>query len=142
MRCYHTCINFNMYRCTGLYLGAVLGGASQCRSEMNTTVNCQNGVVLHPCCIGLLGECIVTTEDNCTFHDGAWHPDKVVCSEVGEDCFKGICRFSWIKRTIGQVPSQGLRFVSAIFLYDGVITLVIVGLFKLYKSWSIERRIG
>ncbi len=131
-----------LFRCTDLYGGSILGGASQCRAAMNNTVSCGNGVVLHPCCIGLLGECVVTTENNCTFHGGKYHPDKVVCSEVDLDCFKGICEFSWIRRTIGQVPSQGLRFLSAMFLYDGVITIVIIGLFKLYKSWTIERRIG
>ena len=67
---------------------------------------------------------------------------QVVCSEVGTDCFNDICEFTWIHRTIGELPSQGIRFVSAIFLYEGVIHLLIIGLVKLYNSWSIERRIG
>ena len=67
---------------------------------------------------------------------------QVVCSEVGTDCFNDICEFTWIHRTIGELPSQGIRFVSAIFLYEGVVHLLIIGLVKLYNSWSIERRIG
>lgn len=129
-------------RCTDFYGGQVLGGASRCRSEMNSTDVCEGGVVLHPCCIGLIGGCTVTTEQNCSFQEGVWHSDKVLCSKVGTDCFNDICEFSWIGKTIGQVPSQGMRFFSAMFLYDGVITLVIIGLFKFYKSWAIERRIG
>ena len=44
---------------------------------MNDTVYCEGGVVLHPCCVGLLGECVVTTKENCSFQRGHWHPDKV-----------------------------------------------------------------
>lgn len=128
--------------CTSIYGGQVLGGASRCRSEMNTTEVCLGGVTLHPCCVGLLGLCVVTTEGNCTFHEGVWHPDKVLCSEVGTDCFHSICEFTWVGKTIGENPGQGMRFFSAMFLYDGVVTLLIIGLFKLYNSWKTERRIG
>ena len=44
---------------------------------MNNTQDCTGGVVLHPCCIGLLGECIITTKENCSFQEGYWHPSKV-----------------------------------------------------------------
>ena len=67
---------------------------------------------------------------------------QVLCSEVGTDCFNDICEFTWIHRTIGELPSQGIRFLSAIFLYEGVVHLLIIGLIKLYNSWTIERRIG
>lgn len=106
------------------------------------TDRCSGGVTLHPCCVGLLGLCVVTTEGNCSFHEGVWHPDKVLCSEVGTDCFNSICEFTWVGKTIGEIPSQGMRFFSAMFLYDGVVTLLIIGLFKLYNSWKTERRIG
>jgi hypothetical protein len=54
----------------------VLGGASICRNESVSLSNCGN-VTLHPCCIGLLGDCVITTEENCTFQNGYYHPDKV-----------------------------------------------------------------
>ena len=57
---------------------AELGGKSACEAEMNNTQYCEGGVVLHPCCVGLLGECVVTTEQNCSFQRGNWHPDKVI----------------------------------------------------------------
>ena len=60
--------------------GVVLGGKSVCEAEMNRTEYCEGGVVLHPCCVGLLGDCVVTTEENCTFQKGRWHPDKVTGS--------------------------------------------------------------
>ncbi len=118
----------------------MLGGASRCRTELNNTVNCTGGVVLHPCCAGILGECSITTEENCTFQDGYWHQDKLLCSEV--NCFADACRFDWINRTIGEIPDQGFRFFTAMFLNHGVVTLIIVGIIKLYNSWKIERRIG
>ena len=61
-----------------MYGGTVLGGKSVCEAEMNSTQDCEGGVVLHPCCVGLLGECIITTQENCSFQRGQWHPDKVV----------------------------------------------------------------
>ena len=54
-----------------------LGGKSACQAEMNQTEYCEGGVVLHPCCVGLLGDCVVTTRENCSFQRGHWHPDKV-----------------------------------------------------------------
>lgn len=129
-------------RCRNVYGGQVLGGASTCRAEMNNTDLCVGGITLHPCCIGLLGQCIITTQENCTFQEGVWHGDQLLCGEVGADCFNDICKFTHLWADSIAQPSQGLRFVSAMFLYDGAITLVIIGLLKLYNSWSIEKRIG
>lgn len=67
---------------------------------------------------------------------------QVLCSEVGTDCFDDICEFTWIHRTIGEIPSQGLRFLSSIFLYEGVVHLLIIGVFKFFTCWKIEKRIG
>ncbi len=148
--------------CQVTYDGEVLGGASKCQEEdRNRTVKCAGGVTLRPCCVGLLGDCVITTKENCSFQEGYWHADKVdivagmsrsfyqihllpqvLCSEVGTDCFKDICEFTWIHRTIGQLPSQGLRFISSMFLYEGVIHLLLIGIPKLFFSWKIETRIG
>lgn len=130
------------YRCQGEYGGQILGGASSCQAELNNTDRCVGGITLHPCCVGLLGQCIITTLDNCTFQGGVWHPDQLLCGEVGAGCFDDICKFTnlWVD-SVPQ-PSQGLRFVSAMFLYDGAVTLLIIGLLKFYNSWSIEKRIG
>lgn len=124
------------------YKGRPLGGASACRRELNVTDQCRGNVTLRPCCLGLLGWCNLTTEAACLFQDGYWHEDKVLCGEVGTDCFKDICRFSWIGKTIGQAPEQGIRFLAAMFLYKGIIDFVIVVLLKLYTCWKTEKRIG
>lgn len=73
--------------CVAIYGGTILGGKSVCEEEMNSTQYCEGGVVLHPCCVGLLGQCIITTEENCTFQRGHWHPDKVLSTLVWTQFF-------------------------------------------------------
>eukprot|EP00731_Ephydatia_muelleri_P028003 Em0019g876a len=127
--------------CLYLYHGDIIGGVSQCNAQEQSGY-CSGGVVLHPCCVGIEGQCILTTEENCTFQEGYWHPEKLLCSELGSGCFRDICRLDWINRTLGQVPDQGIRFISAIFLYCGILEFVMVFFPKFYTNWKIERRIG
>ena len=65
--------------CLYLYHGTVIGGVSQCSSSNSEGLSgdCSGGVVLHPCCVGIEGQCILTTEENCSFQEGYWHPEKV-----------------------------------------------------------------
>ena len=56
----------------------VLGGASICRNESVDPARCAGNVTLHPCCIGLLGDCVITSEENCSFNEGTYHPDLVL----------------------------------------------------------------
>ena len=53
----------------------IRGGPTQCNASYP---GCEAGVVLHPCCIGLDASCVITSEENCTFHEGVYHPDKVI----------------------------------------------------------------
>ena len=57
----------------------VLGGASVCREETSSPELCtsEEGVILHSCCTGVLGYCSLTTESNCSFQDGYYHPNTV-----------------------------------------------------------------
>ena len=54
----------------------VLGGASVCRNESVSLNQCGN-VTIHPCCVGLLGGCVLTTKENCSFQNGYYHPELV-----------------------------------------------------------------
>lgn len=40
-------------------------------------------VIGHPCCIGILGECHITTRDYCDFVKGSFHEEAALCSQVG-----------------------------------------------------------
>ena len=63
--------------CHEIYGGEILGGVARCQQEQNETQSCTGGVTLHPCCVGILGECVITNKENCSFQNGYWHPDKV-----------------------------------------------------------------
>ena len=36
----------------------------------------------HPCCIGIQGECQITTREHCTFLRGYFHEEAALCSQV------------------------------------------------------------
>ena len=40
-----------------------------------------------PCCIGTQAQCIIASQEYCDFHEGVYHPDKTLCSQV--------CQKSW-----------------------------------------------
>jgi len=35
-----------------------------------------------PCCVGVSGECVITTSDYCKFMRGHFHPEAFLCSQV------------------------------------------------------------
>ena len=95
-----------LLRCTQIG-GTVLGGASVCQAELNETNECEGGLTLHPCCVGLLGECVVTTQDNCTFQDGYWHPDKVsVCVRACVHACVCACVRACVREREKRYPKQ------------------------------------
>lgn len=67
-------------RCLAIELSSIEGGASVCQNQSVNPTICTQNVTLHPCCTGLLGNCSLTTSDNCTFLGGHYHPDKVTTS--------------------------------------------------------------
>lgn len=44
-------------------------------------------VIGHPCCIGIHGECRITTREYCDFVHGYFHEEASLCSQV-KDKFK------------------------------------------------------
>lgn len=39
-------------------------------------------VVGRPCCMGIQGECVITTRDHCDFYKGHFHEEAALCSQV------------------------------------------------------------
>lgn len=64
---------------------------------------------------------------------------QLLCSDVSTACFDDICELTWSAK--GLQPRQGVRFLSAIFLYEGVIHWILIALFKIPIMWKIETRI-
>ena len=40
-------------------------------------------VIGHPCCMGIQAQCVITTESQCRFQGGTYHPEAALCSQVG-----------------------------------------------------------
>ena len=39
-------------------------------------------VIGHPCCIGIRGQCQITTKEFCDFVQGVFHDEAALCSQV------------------------------------------------------------
>ena len=39
-------------------------------------------IIGHPCCIGIRGQCKITTEEYCSFVGGSFHEEAALCSQV------------------------------------------------------------
>ena len=39
-------------------------------------------VIGHPCCIGIRGQCKITTKEYCLFVGGSFHEEAALCSQV------------------------------------------------------------
>ena len=39
-------------------------------------------VIGHPCCIGIRGQCKITTPEHCMFVGGTFHEEAALCSQV------------------------------------------------------------
>ena len=40
-------------------------------------------IIGHPCCIGIRGQCQITTREYCMFVGGKFHEEAALCSQVG-----------------------------------------------------------
>ena len=39
-------------------------------------------IIGHPCCIGIRGQCQITTKEYCMFVGGTFHEEAALCSQV------------------------------------------------------------
>lgn len=45
-------------------------------------------IVGRPCCIGIFGECHITTKEYCDFVKGFFHEEAALCSQVCRQLFQ------------------------------------------------------
>ena len=50
------------------------------RTDANKHMTCE--ITGRPCCVGIQGECIVTTHEHCKFLRGYFHKEAYLCSQV------------------------------------------------------------
>ena len=115
-------------------------------------------VIGHPCCIGIRGQCQITTKEFCDFVQGVFHDEAALCSQVLLPCLGitplplAVCRphplgqeqcshnshqVSCMNDVCGllpfrlrDVPDQFYRIWTSLFLHAGIFHLLITVVFQ------------
>ncbi|XP_065826804.1 inactive rhomboid protein 1-like [Oscarella lobularis] len=100
-------------------------------------LECQE-VTGRPCCVGIQGECIMATKDECDFYDGFFHEDERLCADV--DCMEDICGLTDFLHP--NEPDQIYRIWISLFLHVGVIHCIISLVVEFIIGRDIEKLAG
>ncbi|KAI0217013.1 Inactive rhomboid protein 1 [Lamellibrachia satsuma] len=91
-----------------------------------------------PCCVGIHGQCIITTREYCQFRHGYFHEEANLCSQIS--CMNEIC--GMIPFANPARPDQFYRLWTSLFLHAGLLQLVITVLFQVFVMRDIEKLTG
>ncbi|CAK9304500.1 unnamed protein product [Gordionus sp. m RMFG-2023] len=118
-------------------------------------------IIGKPCCIGIRGVCIVTTQSYCSFVRGHFHGEANLCSQV--DCLADVCGMLPFSTTlptpqskkhgvlqyrqqmvfkIVKIPDQIYRLWISLFLHAGLLHLCITVIFQLTLMRDLEKLCG
>ncbi|XP_065079732.1 inactive rhomboid protein 1-like [Ochlerotatus camptorhynchus] len=95
-------------------------------------------VIGHPCCIGIYGECRITTREYCDFVSGYFHEEASLCSQVS--CLNDVC--GMFPFMASEYPDQFYRLFTSLCLHAGIIHLAITVAFQHLLMSDLERLIG
>jgi membrane associated rhomboid family serine protease len=95
-------------------------------------------IIARPCCIGIYGECRITTQEYCQFVEGYFHEEATLCSQVS--CMDDVCGL--VPFFNDEVPDQWYRVISSLFLHAGIIHLIFSLLFYYFFMMNIEKMVG
>lgn len=95
-------------------------------------------VVGRPCCIGINGQCRITTSQHCQFLRGTFHPEATLCSQVS--CMEDVC--GMVPFYARDYPDQFYRLFTALFLHAGLIHLSFTVILQYFIMRDIERLLG
>ncbi|CAF0767594.1 unnamed protein product, partial [Didymodactylos carnosus] len=106
-------------------------------------MTCKN--IANPCCVGILGDCVLTSRDDCRRRRGIYHPRAHLCSQV--DCIQSTCgmlEFFISKNNCFTIrtPDQVYRFWTVIFIHAGLIHLAITIIFQYTIMRHLEKLAG
>ncbi|XP_048482944.1 inactive rhomboid protein 1 isoform X2 [Plutella xylostella] len=88
-------------------------------------------VIGHPCCIGVHGQCVITTKEHCDFVKGYFHEEASLCSQVS--CLDDVCGMLPFMRR--RRPDQLYRAWTSLFVHAGLLHLA----FTLALQWLFMR---
>lgn len=99
---------------------------------------CTATLKARPCCVGIYGECMMYSADQCDFFNGIYHAEKNLCSEVS--CTEASCGLSEFANS--DQPDQFYRLITSIFLHNGALQLTLVLMAQMSLMVDLERVIG
>ncbi|KAA3679337.1 uncharacterized protein DEA37_0005517 [Paragonimus westermani] len=127
------------------------------RLESIRHMQCQ--VTAHPCCVGLRGECMMTTETHCKRIRGHYNPQAAICSQVSRMLNRRISILlstlliniyvNCLQKTCGMTdfrqpyrPDQLYRLITSLYLHAGFIHLWLTVTFQLTIMRTMETELG
>uniref|UniRef100_A0A1I8I4Q3 Rhomboid domain-containing protein n=1 Tax=Macrostomum lignano TaxID=282301 RepID=A0A1I8I4Q3_9PLAT len=114
----------------------LLPGASISATDEPNHLNCP--ISARPCCVGIKGECVLTSQHRCQFLRGTFFPEHHLCSQV--NCLSDACGMLGVSDR--NHPSQFYRLFTSLFLHAGLITLAITLLHHLLFLRRLEQLAG
>lgn len=107
-------------------------------------------IVLRPCCAYKRNvDCMLTTQEECSFINGVWQHTKQLCADTL--CLAPICQLlkggygitaDPVYKNLPNNPNQWFRFFVPIFIHAGIIQAVVLLVVQLYFGCQIERQAG
>ncbi|XP_055628258.1 inactive rhomboid protein 1-like isoform X1 [Toxorhynchites rutilus septentrionalis] len=95
-------------------------------------------VIGHPCCVGISGECRITTREYCDFVRGYFHEEASLCSQVS--CLNDVCgMFPFIAT---DIPDQFYRLFTSLYLHAGIVHIMLTLAFQYILLSDLERLLG
>ncbi|CAL8095150.1 unnamed protein product [Calicophoron daubneyi] len=104
----------------------------------NEARHMQCEVTGRPCCLGIRGECIITTQEHCKFVHGIYNANAALCSQV--NCLRQVCGM-WSFWN-GVYPDQHYRVTTALFIPSGFVPLIAYLAIHLTFVRNLEKLIG
>ncbi|XP_017786905.1 PREDICTED: inactive rhomboid protein 2 isoform X1 [Nicrophorus vespilloides] len=95
-------------------------------------------VIGHPCCIGIHGQCRITTREYCDFVQGTFHEEASLCSQVS--CLNDVC--GMISFYFFETPDQIYRLWTSMFLHAGILQLILTILIQYFLMRDLEKLTG
>ncbi|XP_076305672.1 inactive rhomboid protein 1-like isoform X1 [Tachypleus tridentatus] len=95
-------------------------------------------VIGRPCCVGIYGECRITTKEYCDFVKGFFHEEAALCSQVS--CLDDVC--GMIPFYDPELPDQFYRLWTSLFLHAGIVHLFVTIVIQYYFMRDLEKLTG
>lgn len=113
-------------------------------------------IIGHPCCIGIHGQCKITTKEYCDFVRGNFHEEASLCSQVRlavvtplqpskieylqVSCLNDVC--GMLPFYFPETPDQFYRLWTSIFLHAGILQLALTIVIQYLLMRDLEKLTG